>query len=65
MNILDVILYTLYELYTFTCIIISAASRGLAADVALNVLNEMSLRDYPPNMICYGGALTACARCGE
>lgn len=47
---------------TYACAI-SAASRGLAADVALNMLNEMTLNDFPPNMICYGSALTACARC--
>ena len=48
---------------TYACMI-SAASRGLAADVAINILNEMALNDYPPNMICYSGTLTACARCG-
>ena len=30
----------------------------------MNILREMQHYGSPPNPICYGGALTACARCG-
>ena len=46
------------------CCVINVASRGLAGDVAVNVLREMLDLQFPPNLLCYGSALTACAKVG-
>jgi pentatricopeptide repeat protein len=48
---------------TFCCLI-NVASRGLAADLAINILREMRNLGFPPNVLCYGSALTACAKVG-
>ena len=44
------------------CCVINVASRGLAGDMAVNVLREMLDLGFPPNLLCYGSALTACAK---
>ena len=46
------------------CCVINVASRGLAGDMAVNVLREMLDLGFPPNLLCYGSALTACAKVG-
>lgn len=46
---------------TFCCVI-STASRGLAGNLAYNVLREMLRSGCQPNELCYGSTLTACAR---
>lgn len=47
---------------TYVCVI-SAASKGYAGNIAFNMLREMLHSGCSPNELCYGSALTACARC--
>jgi len=52
---------------TFLIFIVSSFyqwTTGYAGTIAVNILREMQHYGCPPNPICYGGALTACARCG-
>jgi len=52
---------------TFLIFIVSSfyqCTTGYAGTIAVNILREMQHYGCPPNPICYGGALTACARCG-
>jgi pentatricopeptide repeat protein len=44
------------------CCAINVASRGNAGDIAVNILREMLSLGFPPNLLCYGSALTGCAK---
>lgn len=44
------------------CCAINVASRGNAGDVGINILREMLSLGFPPNLLCYGSALTGCAK---